>query len=96
MEIGCFDARRPDVGHFAQFVVEPRLQNAGIGSAFLCVAERHAIADGKTELSCDTATGAAQLIEYYKRRGFREIGTHKWPHAVYRSVVLSKSRSSEP
>ena len=81
---------RAGVSHFAQFAVEPRLQRCGIGPALLLAAERRAIADGKTELACDTALPAKHLIAYYGRRGFREVARHRWPHAVYTSVVLSR------
>lgn len=80
----------PSVGHFAQFAVDPKAQRRGIGSALLLVAERHAAGDGKAEIACDTALPATHLIAYYERRGFRRIGRHRWPHALYTSVVLSK------
>lgn len=80
-----------DVGLFAQIAVEPALQRSGIGSALLLLAERRAGADGKTELCCDTAMDATALRTYYARRGYRPVGTHRWPHAVYTSVILSKN-----
>ena len=76
--------------HFAQFAVEPRLQGTGIGAELPRLAERRATADGKAELACDTATTATDLIAYYGRRGYRPVAEHRWPHAVYSSVVLSK------
>lgn len=82
---------REDVCHFAQFAVEPELQRAGVGSALLQVVQQRALLDGKTELACDTAMGATHLIEYYRKRGYREVGRHQWPHAKYESVVLSKT-----
>lgn len=83
--------RRENVAHFAQFAVEPEMQSRGIGSALLDVVERRARADGKAELACDTAAGATHLIEFYRRRGFREVGSHRWPHATYESRILSKA-----
>jgi GNAT superfamily N-acetyltransferase len=82
--------RRSDVGFFGQFAVEPAMQGSGIGSALLDNVERRARADGKAELACDTAAGAAHLIEFYRRRNFRQVGCHRWPHATYESYVLSK------
>lgn len=83
--------RHKDVAHFAQFAVEPELQRCGIGSALLAVLERRARADGKAHLACDTAVDAASLIAFYEKRGFREIGRQRWPHATYESCILSKA-----
>ncbi len=42
------------------------------------------------EIACDTAEPAIELIKFYTKRGYREIGYYQWGHAVYRSVILSK------
>jgi hypothetical protein len=55
------------------------------------MAERRAGTDGKTELCCDTAMDATALLAYYARRGYRPVGMHRWPHAVYTSMILSKN-----
>jgi GNAT superfamily N-acetyltransferase len=81
---------RRDVCHFGQYAVSPALQRGGIGSALLRAVERQAIADQKAELSCDTAEPATHLLEFYGKLGFRVVGRHRWPHARYESVVLSK------
>jgi GNAT superfamily N-acetyltransferase len=81
---------RNDVCHFGQFAVDPALQRLGIGSLLLARAERQAIDDAKREFACDTADAAGHLIATYARRGFRIVGKHKWNHAGYGSVVLSK------
>jgi GNAT superfamily N-acetyltransferase len=78
------------VCHIGQFAVSPALQNDGIGSALLEVVEARAIADGKLELACDTAEPATHLIALYEHRGFRIVEQHRWPHARYDTVVLSK------
>jgi GNAT superfamily N-acetyltransferase len=80
-----------DVAHFGQFAVIPRLQGTGVGSALLDVVERKALADRKSEIACDTAELATELIGFYQKRGFRIVERHRWPHARYVSVVLSKS-----
>lgn len=79
-----------NVCHFGQFAVDPQLQRSGIGALLLSEVERRAIGDKKTEMSCDTAEKADHLIEYYRKRGLRAIGYHQWPHAKYKSVILSK------
>ena len=82
--------RRRQVSFFGQFGVEPSLQGSGIGSRLIAAAEIRAVADAKTEFACDTAQPARHLIAYYCRHGFRVVGHHRWPHAAYDSVILSK------
>ncbi|MGA8532807.1 MAG: GNAT family N-acetyltransferase [Candidatus Tumulicola sp.] len=81
---------RNGVCYFGQFAVDPSLQRLGIGSRLLAKAEERAIAEGNIEFACDTADRADHLIATYVRRGFRIVGTHKWGHSTYGSVVLSK------
>jgi hypothetical protein len=52
--------------------------------------EERAAELGAAELSIDTAEGATQLVSLYERRGYRHVGTARWPQANYRSVLLSK------
>lgn len=85
---------RAEVGHFGQFAVSPAQQRSGIGAALLRAVEERALADGKMELACDTAEPASHLHAYYARHGFRVVGRHRWPHAVYDSIILSKSLDS--
>jgi GNAT superfamily N-acetyltransferase len=84
---------RSNIGHFGQFAVLPELQGSGLGSSLLAAVESQALADGKTELSCDTAEPAIHLLDFYHRRGFEIVGRHRWPHARYFSVILSKRLS---
>jgi GNAT superfamily N-acetyltransferase len=83
--------RRPGACYFGLFAVDPELQGQGIGLALLDAVEERARKDGKTELSCDTAEGAKHLIRFYAKRDYRIVGKHRWPHARYTSVVLSKT-----
>lgn len=82
---------RSEVAHFGHFAVEPVLQGTGIGTAVIAHLERRARELGKRELALDTAEPAAELIAYYERHGFRHVEYTLWPHARYRSVVLSKA-----
>ena len=82
--------RRNEVSFFGQFGVEPSLQGSGIGSRLLAAAEARAVADAKREFACDTAEPARHLVAYYSRHGFRVVGRHRWPHADYESLILSK------
>jgi GNAT superfamily N-acetyltransferase len=82
---------REDVIEFGKFAVEPEYQNKGIGGMMIEYIERYVKSKGIKELALDTAEQAAHLIEYYKKRGFRFIGYHKWGRTNYRSVIMSKT-----
>jgi GNAT superfamily N-acetyltransferase len=82
--------RHAGVAFFGQFAVEPSLQGCGIGSRLIAAGEARATADAKTEFACDTAEPARHLVAYYSRHGFRVVARHRWPHAVYDSLILSK------
>ena len=79
------------VSYFGQFAVEPGLQRLGIGSEIMKFLETYAKENGVRELSLDTAEGALHLIEYYKKRGYRFVGYHKWEEVNYRSMVMAKT-----
>ncbi len=82
---------RPDVWYFGQYAVDPACQGQGIGRALLHFAEQTARNGGAAELALDTSEGAADLIAYYARHGYRQVQTVQWPVTNYRSVVLSKT-----
>jgi GNAT superfamily N-acetyltransferase len=88
---GCEWYERPDVATFGQFAVEPDIQKQGTGSRLMDRAEQRARELGAAEIACDTAEGAHNLIEYYRKRGYRLVGKANWPVVNYESVVLSKS-----
>jgi GNAT superfamily N-acetyltransferase len=79
-----------DVAYFGQFAVDPAYQGKGIGNELINRAEELALKDSAKELALDTAEGAKGLIEYYIKRGYREVGHIQWKEANYRSVLLSK------
>ena len=82
--------RRTDVWVVGQFAVLPELQSDGIGSRLLAEAEKHAFENGASEVAIDTAEGAAHLIEYYAKRGYRQVGSVDWDGTNYVSVIMSK------
>lgn len=81
---------RPDVSSFGQFAIEPKLQNRGIGSKLLAIAEQRAAETGAVEIALDTAEPADDLIRFYTKRGYRFIEYTQWKLANYRSVIMSK------
>lgn len=61
--------------HFGLFAVEPLLQSGGIGKELLAYAESEAIRKwGVTSASMEVITRRSELIEYYGRRGYQQIG----------------------
>ena len=73
------------VAAFGQFAVAPEYQNSGLGSKLLDVAEKCAIRDNAKEIAFDTAEGAVDLINYYKKRGYTFVQYTQW--AVTRNIV---------
>ncbi len=82
--------RREGVWSIGQFAVSPELQNAGLGSELMLEAEGHAFANGASEVAIDTAEGATHLIDFYRKRGYRHVGTVDWDGTNYVSVIMSK------
>ena len=82
--------RMPSVGIFAMLAVDPSLQQRGVGAELVKTAEQYAREQGKVEVACDTAENATHLRKYYAYLGYREVGTHQWPDANYRSILFSK------
>ena len=70
--------------------VLPEYQNKGIGSLMMDIIETRAKKEGAIEIALDTAEGAAHLIRYYKKRGYRFIEYVNWEVTNYRSVIMSK------
>lgn len=87
----CAWYRRPGVAVFGQFAVQPQNQRFGVGSLLITDVERRARLAGASELALDTAEPAKHLIEYYARRGFREVQVAQWNGKTYRSVIMSKT-----
>jgi predicted N-acetyltransferase YhbS len=89
-ESRCAWYLRPGVWTCGQLAVRPDLQRQGLGRRLMDTVERRAIAEGAAELALDTAEGAAHLIAWYRRLGFRFVQHVSWEETNYRSVVVSK------
>jgi GNAT superfamily N-acetyltransferase len=81
---------RPDVASVGQFAVLPVLQQRGIGSTLMQLAEQCAAEMGASYLALDTSEHAAHLIAFYERRGYSFVEHVRWPDVNYRSVVMAK------
>jgi GNAT superfamily N-acetyltransferase len=81
---------RPDVATYGQFAVHPDYQNKGLGIKLIELMESLGRRDGAKEITIDTSEKASDLISFYKKRGYREVGPIQWTLVNYRSVMLSK------
>lgn len=65
-------------GYFGMFSVRPNLQGGGIGDALLREAERIVRAEfGCATMTCTVISIRAELIAWYRRRGYRSTGEFK-------------------
>jgi ribosomal protein S18 acetylase RimI-like enzyme len=83
--------RQPDVASFSQFAVDPDYQGMGIGQMLLGLVEERARETGAKELGLSMAEPDAELMAFYKKRGYRDIEFWQWPYTNYRSAILSKT-----
>ncbi len=81
---------RPTVASLGQFAVAPSRQREGVGAILMRHAEIRAREIGAAELALDTAEGAAHLIAWYGRQGFRFVEYAQWEGKTYRTLVMSK------
>lgn len=84
---------RPGTASFHQFAVDPSAQGSGIGSRLLTFVEERARALGADAIALDTAETATDLIQFYQRRGYEQVGTADFRSTNYRSVLLAKGLS---
>jgi GNAT superfamily N-acetyltransferase len=82
---------RPGVASFSQLAVDPEMQGRGIGQMLLAKVESRAAEAGNQELGLSMAEPDDQLRDFYKRRGYRIVGTWKWPYTNYLSLIMSKT-----
>ncbi len=80
----------PHVAHFSLFAVDPDCQGRGIGRLLLEAAESRARELGYTELALSMAEPDTELLNFYVRLGFAQVGHWQWPYTNYRSVILSR------
>jgi tRNA pseudouridine38-40 synthase len=86
----CEYYTRPGVWHFGQFGIEPALKGSGVGSDLLRYAETYVRMKGAQQMALDTSENAEALLDWYKRRGYVEVGTMTWGVVNYTSKVLAK------
>ncbi|MDO9069615.1 MAG: GNAT family N-acetyltransferase [Deltaproteobacteria bacterium] len=82
--------RREDVRYFGQFGVDPALQGTGLGKRLYQTVEDHCRANNVKFLALDTCESAADLIEMYRRWGFKQVDRVKWEVVDFRSIIMAK------
>lgn len=77
--VGCANLQRqPDAAYFGMFAVVPGLQGGGIGDALLRECERIARDEWRLpRLNMSVIWLRAELIDWYRRRGYRETGERR-------------------
>jgi GNAT superfamily N-acetyltransferase len=90
----CEYYRKEGVYHFGQFAVKPGFQGRGIANQLLWVIEERVRKLSGKELALDTAEGAGELIEMYRRHGFKAVSTTKWASTNYQSIIMTKELKS--
>ena len=77
--LGSVQVERIDgTGYFGMFSVRPNRQGSGIGDALLREAERVVREDfGCATMTCTVISIRAELIAWYRRRGYRSTGEFK-------------------
>lgn len=73
----CVLEPREGHGYFGMFAVRPELQDAGIGSRLLAAAEDRARGAGLTRVEMTVLSSRSELIAFYLRRGYGEVGEHR-------------------
>lgn len=86
----CQYYTKTGVYSFGQFAIDPDFQGYGLGSRIMNALESRAKELGAIELALDTSENALDLIEMYKKRGYKHVDYTKWQVTNYRSVILSK------
>jgi GNAT superfamily N-acetyltransferase len=81
---------QPFVASYGQFAVDPEFQNIGLGGKLIDIVENCAIRDSAKEIGIDTAEGATELINYYKKRDYHFVAFAQWDVTNYRSVIMTK------
>ncbi len=77
-------------GSFWQLAVDPARRGSGLGRRLLALAESRIAALDSEHVVIDTAAQAAELLGWYRRRGYAPIGAWRWDVTNYDSVVLAK------
>lgn len=83
--------REPLTWTLSQFAVLPGFQGLGLGRQLHEAAFAYARMQGGAIMALDTAAPATELIDMYRRWGYRVVGEHDWrPHTNYMSILMAR------
>ncbi len=83
--------RQPHTYSIGQFGVDPDFKRKGIGRALHRAALEHAMSQGASFLSLDTAAPAEELIATYLRWGYAIVERTTWSGKSYESVLMRRN-----
>lgn len=76
--IGCVRlVKHGDQLYLGMFAVDPTLQNKGVGKKILTAAEEEARKQNCRSIDMTVISVRTELIDWYKRNGYREVGEKK-------------------
>lgn len=77
---GQRDGTLPSHAYFGMLLVVPELQGRGLGRQLVQIVEAMAEATGATSMSLRIINLREELSRWYKRLGYREVGTAPFTH----------------
>lgn len=77
-------------GYIMQLAVAPQFRQFGLGHLLLIQMEELARQRGYAYLSCDTASTAVKLVNWYVRQGWRKVACISHGETNYYSTVFQK------
>jgi len=81
--VGCIYLElREDSGYMGLLSVKPTHQNQGIGRSLVTIGETWFHSQGRKRSELQVINVRIELLEYYRRLGYRESGTAPWPADV--------------
>jgi ribosomal protein S18 acetylase RimI-like enzyme len=79
--LGCIYLQlHDDSGYLGLLSVAPSRQNEGIGQSLVALAENSFRSQGLKTSELQVINVRGELLEFYRRLGYRESGTSPWPH----------------
>ena len=81
--VGCIYLElRNDSGYLGLLSVTPARQNQGIGRSLVTIAENWLRSQRRKRVELLVINVRTELLEYYRRLGYREAGRFPWPADV--------------